>query len=173
MLKPAGDLFDKMITALAWLAGIMMVFALLIVCVDVLLRYIFNKPMGWVMETCEYLLLYITFLPAAWILKNESHVKVDIILNRLNVRRQAFVTGITSIIGGLTMLVILIFSISITLEYYQQKIPSLGNMRLPEFLILMAIPIGSFFFSIEFFRRAYRFFRHFGILRKPGDYMNI
>jgi TRAP-type C4-dicarboxylate transport system permease small subunit len=173
MLKPLGDFFDKVITGLAWLAGAMMVFALLIVCADVLLRYLFNKPMGWVMETCEYLLLYITFLPAAWILRNEGHVKVDIILNRLNVRQQTVVTGISSIIGGLTMLTILIFSISITFEYYQKKIPSLGNMRLPEYLILMAIPLGSLFFSIEFFRRAYRFFRHLGMLRKPGDYMNI
>ena len=168
-----GILYDRLILGLAWLAGLMMMFALIIVCIDVFMRYLFNMPMEWVLETCEYLLLYITFLPAAWILREEGHVKVDIVLNRLSPARQAVVTGITSIMGGLTMGGVMIFGAKVTVDYYRRGVPSLGNMRLPEYIILGIIPIGSFFFAIEFFRRAYRSFRSTGALRTSGEYLNI
>ncbi len=158
MLKRLGLFYDRMIYSLAWIAGAMMVFAMVIVCIDVCLRYLFNYPLEWVLETCEYLLLYITFLPAAWILREENHVKVDILINHMSPRSRSVLTGFTSVIGGLTMAGITVFGIRVVIDYYLREVPSLGNMRLPEYVILAVIPFGSFFFSIEFFRRAYRFF---------------
>jgi len=158
MFKKLAPFYDRMIYALAWIAGAMMIFAMVIVCIDVCLRYLFNYPLEWVLETCEYLLLYITFLPAAWILKEENHVKVDILINRMRPRSRSVLTGLTSILGGITMMGITIFGIRVVIDYYQRGVPSLGNMRLPEYVILAVIPFGSFFFSVEFFRRAYRYF---------------
>jgi len=53
---------------------------MIIVCVDLTLRYVFNSPLIWGTEVTEILLLYITFLGAAQVFREDSHVVIDIFL---------------------------------------------------------------------------------------------
>ena len=58
--------------------------------IEVFLRTFFNRPQEWVMELSEYALLYITFLSAAFVLKKEGHIVVDLVTCRLNVKKRNF-----------------------------------------------------------------------------------
>ena len=62
MANRAVKVFDGLVTAGAAAAGLIFLFMMVAVCVDVIMRYWFQSPMGWVVEVCEYLLLYVTFL---------------------------------------------------------------------------------------------------------------
>ena len=128
-------------------------FATLGTCVDVLLRYSLNCPIHWMLEITEYIMLYIPFLGAALVLKEEGHIRVDLLINRFSPKKKNWINIITSLIGGIVMLIYTFFGLQVTLDAFKRGIPSLESLRTPVFLIIMIIPIGSFFFTIQFIRQ--------------------
>src|SRR4030065_342381 len=55
-------------------AALMMAGLMIIVCIDLTLRYVFNSPLIWGTEVTEIFILYITFFGAAQIFRENSHV---------------------------------------------------------------------------------------------------
>jgi len=153
--------FDKVVNGLAWLAGWLMIAALLMVCLDVTMRYFFNSPIGGVLQFSEYVLLYMPFLAAAYVLREESHIRIDIVLNRLSPGKERVISMITSFLSFLVMLVLTSFGTFITLDYYSRGVPVLKYYKIPEFLVTMIIPFGCLVFGLQFARRAYNLYREY------------
>jgi C4-dicarboxylate transporter DctQ subunit len=150
---------DKIFDNMMWLSSALFAFAMLAVCVEVLTRYFFNRPIAWVLEICEYILLYMTFLVAAWVLREKSHIRVDILLNRLNTRVQAFINMITSLISAIVCFTVVYFSALLTWDYFIRHVPSMEYLKLPAFLVIMIIPFGSFLLGIQFVRDFQNYFK--------------
>ena len=70
-------LFDLAIGVLFVLAGVLIMFVMLATSTDVTMRYFLNRPIVWLMEVSEAILVYITFLGCAWVLKRDAHVRID------------------------------------------------------------------------------------------------
>jgi len=136
------------------LAGILLIFITLIIGVSIASRYFLNRPMGWVTEISEYSLLYITFLVAAWVLKKEGHVKMDIVLTRLKPRTQSVTNVITSAISAVVCFILTWYGVRVTWELFQTGYPTPTILELPKFIIIAAIFIGSFLLFIQFLRRT-------------------
>ena len=166
-LTGIGRIFDHLIVGFAWLAGFLMMLALVLVCMDVILRYFFNNPTGWVIQISEYLLLYIPFLAAAYALREDSHVQIDIVLNRLSPGTRSLVNMITSVIGSLVLLVLTYYGALICLDYYHRGVPTLKYLKFPEYLVIMIIPFGCFLFSIQFLRKAFGCYRKYAAKTDP------
>ena len=143
-------------------------FALITVCVDVVMRYFFNNPTGWVLQFSEYILLYIPFLAAAYVLKEESHIKIDIVLNQLSEKAQTLMNVVTSTLGFFVLVVLTYYGALITFDYYQRKVPTIEYLKIPEYLVIIVIPIGCFLFSIQFIRRAHKYYRILRALNREG-----
>ena len=157
-----GRILDRLMEGFAWLAGLLMMFSLITVCIDVVMRYFFNRPTGWVLQFSEYILLYIPFLAAAFVLREESHIRVDIVLNRLTGKTRSLINMVTSLLACLVLAILTYYGTYITIDFYQRKVPTLKYLKIPEFLVIMVIPIGCFLFSIQFIRRAYRYYKASG-----------
>ncbi len=159
MDKPAqrgnrmGRIFDQILVVLFWLAGALLMFSTVGTCVDVLLRYCLNRPIPWMLEITEYVMLYIPFLGAALVLKEDGHIRVDIILNHLSQQARKRLHVFTSFVGGLVMLTYTYWGGQVTLDHWKRGVPALESLKTPMFLILMIIPIGSLFFAVQFFRQ--------------------
>jgi len=163
-----GRLLDRVMEGFAWFAGFLMMFALITVCVDVVMRYFFNNPTGWVLQFSEYILLYIPFLAAAYVLKEESHIKIDIVLNQLSEKAQTLMNVVTSTLGFFVLVVLTYYGALITFDYYQRKVPTIEYLKIPEYLVIIVIPIGCFLFSIQFIRRAHKYYRILRALNREG-----
>lgn len=148
-----GKMFDKVLITLFWIAGALLMFSTIGTCIDVIFRYFLNRPIHWMLEITEYIMLYIPFLGAAYVLKEEGHIRVDILINHLNEKTKRILNLITSFVGGMVMLTYTWFGAQVTWEYFQRGVPALESLKTPMFLILMIIPIGGFFFTIQFFRQ--------------------
>lgn len=148
-----GKIFDKVLIILFWIAGALLMFSTIGTCIDVIFRYFLNRPIHWMLEITEYIMLYIPFLGAAYVLKEEGHIRVDILINHLNEKTKRILNIITSFVGGMVMLTYTWFGGQVTWEYFQRGVPALESLKTPMFLILMIIPIGGFFFTIQFFRQ--------------------
>lgn len=154
LIRRTEAAFDKIINFLAYLSIGLLVFAWLSVCSEIVMRYFLNRPLVWVVEISEYILLYITFLGAAWLLRNEGHVSVDIVPMLLGPRNEAMVNVITSILGATSCLVLTWYAGQSTWSHWQKGVFDLKFLTLPMVLLLAPIPIGSFLLSIQFLRRT-------------------
>lgn len=161
-LSKMGRILDRLMEGFAWLAGLLMMFSLITVCIDVVMRYFFNRPTGWVLQFSEYILLYIPFLAAAFVLREESHIRIDIVLNRLTEKARSLINMVTSLLSCIVLAILTYYGTYITIDFYQRNVPTLKYLKIPEFLVIMVIPIGCFLFSIQFIRRAYRYYKASG-----------
>ena len=151
------SIFERTIGSLAFLGAITLAFTMLIVVYDVIMRYVLNRPSAWVSEIVAYALLYLTFLGTAWVLKEEGHIKMDLVLNRLNPGTQVWLNIITSVIGAIICLVVTWYGIKVTWDHFQEGLYYAGALELPKFITLAIIPIGTFLLFIQFLRRSYGF----------------
>jgi C4-dicarboxylate transporter DctQ subunit len=158
-----GRILDRLMEGFAWLAGLLMMFSLITVCIDVVMRYFFNRPTGWVLQFSEYILLYIPFLAAAFVLREDSHIRIDIVLNRLACDTQSLINAVTSLLACLVLAILTYYGTYITIDFYLRNVPTLKYLKIPEFLVIMVIPIGCFLFAIQFMRKAYG---HYTVFRK-------
>jgi TRAP-type C4-dicarboxylate transport system permease small subunit len=163
LLKKFVSIFDQTLNIMAFLAGIIIIFVMLSVCLEVILRDFFNKPQIWVTQVTECLLLYITFLCSAWLLREEGHIKVDILLDYLRPRTGAFLGIISSAIGIVVSVVITIFGFNLTLLYFIKGTYTPTVLEIPLSWIILIIPVGSLMLSVQFVRRTFKFVAGFVI----------
>ena len=109
-------------------------------------------------------MVYLPFLGGAWLLKKEGHVRIDVVLRYLRPKARALVDFATSILGAITLSLITWYSAQATWRSYALGMSRLGEITVPEYLILMVIPVGSVLLFIQFLRRAYRLFREWRTL---------
>lgn len=126
---------------------------------DVVMRSLLDRPTQWVIEVSEICLVGITFLGAAWVLRSEGHVKIDIFLLRLDPKRQALLNSITSIVGIIICLVVAWYGAKVTLDHFERGIRSPTQLAPPAFPDYLVISLGSFFLAVQFLRRAYGYLR--------------
>ncbi|MFC1979454.1 TRAP transporter small permease subunit [Chloroflexota bacterium] len=155
MLRKVTNGFNHTINSLGLVASFLIVFTMLLVTADVVMRYFLNNPIQWATEITEYGLLYTTFLGAAWVLSREGHVRMDVVLIRLGPKTQACLNTITSIIGALIWLTVTVFSVKATWNFYQLGYYFFTPLETPKFIVLGIIPLGSVLLFIQFIRRAY------------------
>jgi TRAP-type C4-dicarboxylate transport system permease small subunit len=160
-MKKLLSIFDRTMNGMAFLAGVILIFIMLSVCMEVILRDVFSTPQMWVTQVTECLLLYITFLGSAWLLREEGHVKVDILLSRLRPRTGAFLGIISSFIGVIVSVVITICGSTLTWRYLVKGMYTPTVMEIPLAAILVIIPVGSLMLLIQFIRRTCRFIAGF------------
>lgn len=155
LLRKKNSIFDLILDSLAFVGGALLILAMLAVSYDVVMRYFLHRPSLWIFEMTEYSLLYMTFLGTAWVLKKERHVRMDLVLNRLNPRSQALANVLTSIVGAIICLVIAGYGAKVTWAYVQYGYHSSSPLKFPQGPILAIIPVGSFLLFIQFLRRAH------------------
>jgi TRAP-type C4-dicarboxylate transport system permease small subunit len=148
-------IYDRLLEVLLYLAILLLIFGWLSVCFEVIMRYFFEKPQIWVIEIVEYSLLYICFLGAPWLLRQEGHVKVDVLLYRLQPKSQARLNTITSGLATVLWLVLTWYTGGTTLKAFEQGLYTPTILELPKGPLYAVMPIGSFLLFIQFIRRTY------------------
>lgn len=154
------SIFDRIIDGFAILAGVLFVYSTVSTCVEVVMRYFFSRPTNWIMEINELILYVAPFIASAWILKQEGHVKMDLLVNSLNPRRQAIVNTITSITGLLICLAVILVGTTVTWEAFQTKyLTAGGHIRITRGYITLFGVLGFILLAGQFVRRALFYFR--------------
>ena len=131
----------------SWLTTLMV----LVVFIDVILRYVFNKGNIAMQELEWHLFAMIFLLGAGYTLKKNGHVRVDIFYTNFNERTKAWINLLGPIIFLLPFSLMVIYSSQdfITSSFAVREIsPDPGG--LPARYILKAmIPLGFFFLFIQ------------------------
>jgi TRAP-type C4-dicarboxylate transport system permease small subunit len=148
-LRKIGSIFDHVETIMAIVAAVLLVSTVFAIVYDVFMRYFFNSPTLWAAEITRYALVYMTFLAVAWVMRNDAHVRVDILINWLNPQARNLLLLITSIIGAIVCLIIVWYGAIVTWESFQAGSRLETELRTPHFIVLVVVPFGMFMFSIR------------------------
>lgn len=152
-------IFDRIVAFLAFLAGILTIFIMLFISVEVAARYFLRAPITGVTELSEFSLLWVVFLGSAWVLKKDRHVGIDTVLNRLRPNTRRVVNICTSFLGAIVSLVLFWYGLTVTLAAFAEGTMEQGMFHIQMAYVLIIIPIGSLPLSIQFLRRAYEYWK--------------
>ena len=87
-----GDnLLDRISTAIGHAASWLTLFMVLVTFVVVVMRYVFDAGLIWVQESVTWMHAAVFMLGAAYTLRDEEHVRVDVFYRNMNPRRRAWV----------------------------------------------------------------------------------
>lgn len=141
--------FDRLIDALAVVAGALLFGLVLLICLDVTARSLRLFATPWTLDIAQYALYVITFFGAPWVLREGGHISIEIFVERLPPGAQRTVRRLTHVIGALVCAVLLYFASwelwrsysSHTLVYQTFVFPEwyLYSVAPPVFLILLVI----------------------------------
>ena len=160
------SIFDFILDLFSAIAMVLLVFMMLSVCFEVVSRYFFGRGIIWVIEFSEYILLYITFLGTTWVLKNEGHIEMDVVISLLNQKTQLIFSVVTSIVGALVCIVIAWIGAVVALDHLRRGLHQPTLVQFPDFPLFAVIPVGSFLLFVQFLRRAYGFLKDKEKIRK-------
>jgi TRAP-type mannitol/chloroaromatic compound transport system permease small subunit len=83
--------------AASWLILIVVGF----IIYEILMRYVFHLPTLWVSESMVFGSGLTYVLGAAWALKDNRHVKIDLLYGRMNLRQRAVIDSLTFVFFAL------------------------------------------------------------------------
>lgn len=153
-------LFDSLLKMGAALAGLLMIVIMMAVCVKILMRYGLGRGLVGVDQMSGSMLLFVTFLGAAWVLSREEHVTIDILYGNLAWGVQRWLAVVNSLICALVCGVILVFGTMEVYSSWQRGIRVAAELEIPRSATLFIIPLGSLLLMIQFLRRAWSSARH-------------
>ena len=157
VMAALGRAFDRVITALNYLAGCILLFMAGAVLYEVFMRYLFNAPTRWVIEFSEYMLLYMALLAGAWVLKQEGHVRVEMLVDVLPQHVKAGLHAVTSWIGAVVCALFGWYSASLVWETFWSGEVLFRAVHVPKWAVLVSLPIGLLLLTLQFIRRSFTF----------------
>ncbi|MDH3884479.1 MAG: TRAP transporter small permease [Desulfobacterales bacterium] len=155
--------FDFIIEFLAYLAGIILLMITFAVTGSALVRYLGFRAPIWTLQYTEYGLLWFTFLGAAWLLREEGHIRIDTVISRLYAKARRKVEIIDDILGFIVSITIFWFGSLHTIDLYQRGIMEVKGVIVPKFPFFLIIPLGGLALSLQFVRNFLKKIRS-----KPG-----
>jgi TRAP-type C4-dicarboxylate transport system permease small subunit len=113
------------------------------------MRYAFSITYIGIFELTEYSLLWMTFMGAAYIMKNNGHVRVDAVINLLNPKNGAIMNMIASVISLFILMVVTFYSTKLTLHDFRTDFTLSGILKPVKWPIEIIIPIGFFMLFLQ------------------------
>lgn len=133
--------------AVAWLALLLV----LLVCYDVAMRYVFRSGSIGAQELAWHLYALLFLLGAAYTLKHDGHVRVDIIYQRLPLSARAWI-DLAGALFFLLPLCVLVIATSVPFAYqafvHAEGSPDVGGLPY-RFLLKSAIPLGFALLALQ------------------------
>jgi len=168
--RKLGTVFDGTLDVTGGIGSIIVASLMVVVVIAVTFRYFLHTPLLWVIRFGEICLLYLAFLGAAYVLRKEAHVKMDLVLSRLKPTHQALMTAITSIFAIIVFLVVIYYSSYVTWEAAVKGYYKLAYLNIPEAYVTGVIPVGCTLLAIQFARRAYKNLKLWRSIKKSGEF---
>jgi TRAP-type C4-dicarboxylate transport system permease small subunit len=158
-----AGVFDRIIDVLAYSSGALVLFMMVLIAADVVLRKLTGFTFGWSTEFTENAVCYVTFTTAAWLARQNRHVVVDIVVSQLNSRNRNVLNTATSILAAATCLFMAYHASRTTLDVWRRHVTTATIMEVPMAPLIAIIAVGMLLLSIQFMRNA-----HFHIRQVRG-----
>jgi TRAP-type C4-dicarboxylate transport system permease small subunit len=148
--------YDRALKGLGVLGGLVFGLMAIMISLDVLLRNMGIVSFPWLLELSEYALYMTTFLVAPWVLRLGSHVRVDILFSFLGPGSTRIVNMVADVLGLAASAALGWYASRITWDAYVLGEVVFKELVVPEWWLLIVIPVSCIFLLIEFLCRLVR-----------------
>ncbi|SFE51786.1 TRAP transporter small permease [Alteribacillus iranensis] len=155
MLRKLSKMLDMVENIMLVIGSILLVLSVLTIVLEVFSRYLANTSFVWVIEINEYILLYLPFLVAGWLLRNNGHITLDLI-EGLPEKLNTLLNILVNLIGVFVCAIITWYGLLTTIDFYTQGVHSYSVLKIPQVYVVLAIPIGAGVLMLEYIRKLYR-----------------
>ena len=129
--------------ALAAILVTLMIVMVITVSWQVITRYLLNNPSSYTEELATYLLIWISLLGAAYALRVKAHLGIDVLVRRLQERRQQSMRIVAYLVVTVFSLVALVFGgswlVYVTLDLNQLS----AAFQVPIGYVYLVLPISG------------------------------
>jgi len=150
--KVTGRVMDRAIDYFGALGSVILLLMMLMICAEVFMRNVFNRPITGVIELSEYGILFITFLMSIWLMKFDGHARIDLIISRLKPKTQAIANIVIYSLNALICISLITFGVRVTVNFFIRNIHETSLLMPPSWILLIIIPIGYFFILTQLIR---------------------
>lgn len=121
---------------------------------EVIVRYFFARPTIWVADFTDYAMLYTTFFASAWLLKEDGHVRLTIVTERLSRRAQLRFEILNCAIGAVVSALLIYYGAADVWDAVKNGIMLVRPVPVPKYLILSVVPFGFLLLFVQFIGMA-------------------
>ena len=148
-VSKASAVIDYICDVGGFIGALCILCAGLAITYEVICRYIFHNPTEWSNEMTSYFTVGSVFLVMAYVMKQEGHVRVDILIKRFKPKVR-FISAIFIYCITLTFSIML-FCTGVQLVAYSISVNAINPtpLRTPIFIPQLLIPIGGFLLSLQ------------------------
>lgn len=163
--------FERLAAVLAAFAAVLILAMSFWITYDVLARNLFGWASPWAFDLSEYALVWMTFLGAPWVLLQDRHVRIEILVDVLPAKLQRLL-GILVCLVALGVCAVLTWRTGIAaIEYFERNVMMPRIWRIPRVWPYCAVPIGCGLLTVAFALRAGLYLRERdpeGVLRSKA-----
>jgi TRAP-type C4-dicarboxylate transport system permease small subunit len=155
-MRQLNHYFGLLLQAVALLGCLLLFAMMLMICGDVMLRFMRWPSLPWANEVSEYSLYAATFLAAPLLLRQGKHVRLDLLLRALPSKAGWMMEWLVDLVGLGVCAMLTMASLRILLASNASGSVVLKTLSFPEWWLLAPIPITFFLLAVEFIFRMYR-----------------
>ena len=145
-------LYDRLIVALAAVAGAMLAGVFVMIVYEVTVRALGYQPPAHTSALSEYAMLYMTLLAAPWVLRNKAHVFVEFLAGSLpgqvrrSLQRSIYVLCIVVCLG------LAYYGLLAALDYWERGELDIRSIVIAKWAFYAPLPLGFSLCAVEFAR---------------------
>ncbi|KIC48654.1 TRAP transporter small permease [Tateyamaria sp. ANG-S1] len=147
---------DRVIDALAVLAGALLVVVTLLLCVDVAVRYMQIINITWIGDIASVSLFVMTFLAAPWVLREGAHIAVDSLVMTLPDRLRALVERLVNLLGCAICALLGVYAVRVLVGSYTADTQVYRMLVYPQWWLFVLPPVTFALMALVFLRNAAR-----------------
>lgn len=145
-------LYDSMVTGMAILAGLLLVWLMVSVVTSVVMRNIGVQPFSWLFTSAEYAILYMTMLGAPWLVREKGHVHIELVTAFLPPAARRVASRTVALGCVLVCLVLAWQGLDLFLTNIERNDFDVRAYFYPRWLLTISFPIAFGIMAIEFAR---------------------
>ncbi len=134
--------------------GAIILFSSLLLFTNVVMRYVFLKPIFWAEELASYLMVWLIFMGAAAVAGGEGHVSVNILTRFLSPRGNRALALLVNLFCMLFCLALAYYSWGHTMRVRGAHQVT-AAMDLPMWWAYLAVPVGSGLMALRYAARLF------------------
>ena len=158
----------SVVKALAWISSGIVFVMMFFLTADVVLRYLFNRPIIGVYQLAEFMVVGVVFLSVAYVQTLKGHIKMEVATSWLPLKGQIALDIFGYLVGIAVFSVIAWHSGKIAIHAWRIKDVSMGMVQFPLWPAKSLVPFGSGLLCLELFSNV---LGDLAMLLRPADNM--
>jgi TRAP-type C4-dicarboxylate transport system permease small subunit len=146
--------------------GIVIGALILLMAVEIAIRFYGIGSLSWLIEIAEYTLCGGTFLAAPWVLRQGAHVRIDILVTALPRRLGKRLEQFCDLLGCGISALLSYYGCVMVLRAWNANAILFKSWWTPEWIVLLPVPVACLLLFAEF---VLRFFRVEGVVSDTAD----